>query len=184
LIQEPVVADEERAGLARNEPAGLPKGDRPALHQPGGGQQSLYSIEIARELVAQMTSPANVSTVVILAGYPGPMRGAMSLDFGLVGRFETTVELPQPSGSILASAAYHALALELPAGVLPELGILSGILESYFERVREREGDAFAGFRAVARCVRGIKRRALLRADGDGAHMFIELNDVFAEFDS
>ncbi len=155
-----------------------------ALHQPGGGQQSLYSVEIARELVAQMTSPSNVSTVVILAGYPGPMRGAMSLDFGLAGRFETAVELPQPSGAILASAAYHALALELPAGVLPELGILSGILEAYFERMREREGDAFAGFRAVAKCVRGIKRRALLRADGDSARMVIELDDVFAEFDS
>jgi hypothetical protein len=50
--------------------------------------------------------------------------------------------------------------------------------------MREREGDAFAGFRAVAKCVRGIQRRALLRADGDGARTVIELDDVFAEFDS
>ncbi len=136
-----------------------------ALHTPGA-QQNLYSIDIAREVVAQMTNPRNARTVVVIAGYPGPMEDALRIDHGLGGRFPERIELPSPPDAELAAIAHDALVRMFGSEGPVTLGTASPILEEHFARLRNQDGPDFGNCRAADELAKRIYMCAIIRCNG------------------
>lgn len=139
---------------------------------------SLYSQEIAREIVAQMTAPANIGTKVVIAGYPDEIGGALELDPGLPGRFERVFRLPDPSDEALARAAYRRLSVEYGGTGSVSYEVLESVLLEYFATRRRAEGAGFSGYRAADSFAERVATNAMLRADGDDERFVIELDDI------
>lgn len=151
-----------------------------ALHSQGDGRQNLFSVEIAKEVVAQMTNPQNVGTKVLLAGYPAPMSDALAMDPGLTSRFNQKFTLDAPGDEALARTAY--MILQRRHGSTGDVGYetLGRMFTDYFSRRREREAYAFAGYRAADELAQSAARNAMLRADGDDRSFKIEIDDILA----
>ena len=141
----------------------------------GTGQTNLFSNEIAQEITASMTAPANVRTTVFIAGYPGRLERALAIDPGLADRFNTIIEVPPPSDSLLAAMTCRFLRESF--GELPcSTETLSGMLAGYFKQRRSNDGSAFSNCRAAKQLADSIATKTFLRVDGDldGASVAIE----------
>jgi SpoVK/Ycf46/Vps4 family AAA+-type ATPase len=141
----------------------------------------LYSVQIAKEVVAQMTNPKNARTIVIVAGYQREMEVAIGLDPGLLSRFPDRIVLPAPTDSELARIAFDAMANSFGglgaltfATVLPQL-------ERHFAARRRHDGEAFGNFRIADELARNVHTRAMIRCDGE--RIAFELGDLLEELD-
>lgn len=151
-----------------------------ALHSQGDARQNLFSVEIAKEVVAQMTAPQNIGTKVLLAGYPTHMRDALAMDPGLTSRFNRQFMLDAPGDEALAQTAYWLLRRK--HGGTGDVGYetLGEMFTRHFARRRSREMDSFAGYRAADELAQTAARNAMLRADGDVSSFRIEIDDILA----
>jgi SpoVK/Ycf46/Vps4 family AAA+-type ATPase len=149
-----------------------------ALRAMPNTQSSLYSQEIAREIVAQMTAPSNIGTKVVIAGYPDELEGALGLDPGLPSRFERVFRLPDPSDEALARAAYRRLSVEYGGSGSVSYETLESVLLEYFTSRRRAEGAGFSGYRVADSFAERVATNAIRRADGDDERFVIELDDI------
>jgi SpoVK/Ycf46/Vps4 family AAA+-type ATPase len=147
-----------------------------ALHA-GGDRQNLFSTEIAREIVAQMTSARNARTVVVIAGYADRLQSALDLDPGLASRFPACIELPSPSDPELAAIAYDAILQKFGGESPVTLMTASPMLERYFARLRQRMGAGFGNCRCAVEVANKVYMQAMVRRDGDVPGQ-LELDDL------
>lgn len=147
-----------------------------ALHA-GSGQQSLYSTEIAREVVAQMTHPRNARTVVIIAGYATQLQPALDLDPGLASRFPTCIEIPSPTDGELAAMAYDAIVERFGGDGPVTLQTVSPQLERHFALLRQRTGANFGNCRCAIQLAEKVYGAAMLRCNGELPER-LELGDL------
>ena len=147
-----------------------------ALHA-GSDRQNLYSTEIAREIVAQMTSARNARTVVIIAGYTDRLRLALELDPGLASRFPECIELPSPTDRELAAIAYDAILKKFGGKGPVTLITAIPLLEQYFDRLRQRMGGGFGNCRCAVEVANKVYVQAMVRRDGD-VPLNLELDDL------
>ena len=141
------------------------------------GQSNLYSHEIAQEITASMTAPANARTTVFIAGYPGRLERALAIDPGLASRFNVIIEVTSPSDALLAALTCNFLRESV--GELPVSSeTLSGTLAGYFARRRALDGAEFANCRAAKQLAESIAAQAFLRVDGEMDEMSIDIEDI------
>jgi SpoVK/Ycf46/Vps4 family AAA+-type ATPase len=143
-----------------------------------GLQTNLYSQEVAREIVAQMTAPQNTSTKVVIAGYPDHMEAALDLDPGLPSRFDKRYQLPDPSNEALARAAYHRLQADYGGTGAVSFETIESMLLRHFSECRRSAGSRFSGYRHADALAKTAAELAMVRADGDGSRFIIEIEDI------
>lgn len=149
-----------------------------ALRGTIGSQSNLFSQEVAREIVAQMTAPQNTSTKVVIAGYPDHMDAALEMDPGLPSRFEKCYQLPDPSDESLARYAYHQLQEDYGGTGGVSYETLESMLLRHFAECRRVAGARFGGYRHAAALVEAVAANAMVRADGDVSRFVIEIEDI------
>jgi len=149
-----------------------------ALQIAQNGHGNMYSLEVASQIVAQMTAPQNLSTKVIIAGYPDQMQRALAIDPGLTGRFDRAHELPIPTNQTLAYTAIAILKRKYQdiGGLQPET--ITPLLTKFFAKSRESEGVHFAGYRCADAFAQSVERNAILRMDGANERVIVELDDI------
>ena len=149
-----------------------------ALRGTVGSQSNLFSQEVAREIVAQMTAPQNTSTKVVIAGYPDHMDAALEMDPGLPSRFEKSYQLPDPSDEALARAAYRRLQSDYGGSGSVSYETLESMLLRHFAVCRRMSGTRFGGYRHADALAKAAAENAMVRADGDGSRFVIEIEDI------
>jgi stage V sporulation protein K len=149
-----------------------------ALRGTIGSQSNLFSQEVAREIVAQMTAPQNTSTKVVIAGYPDHMDAALEMDPGLPSRFEKCYQLPDPSDESLARAAYRRLQSDYGGTGAVSYETLESMLLRHFAECRRVAGARFGGYRHADALAKAAAENAMVRADGDGSRFVIEIEDI------
>ena len=143
-----------------------------------GAQSNLYSQEVAREIVAQMTATQNTSTKVVIAGYPGYLEAALDMDPGLSSRFEKIYHLPDPADEALARAAYQRLEQDYGGAGSVSYETIEPLLLVHFSQTRRHHGDRFSGYRHADALAKAAAENAMVRADGDGTRFVIEVEDI------
>lgn len=146
-----------------------------------GDRPNLFSTEVAKEIVAQMTNPQNARTIVIIAGYERELAAALRLDPGLEGRFPVRIGLPSPTNEDLAAIAFDAIAKQFGGLAALTYETARTLIEEHFAVLRERMGVAFGNCRTAHELANSVYDRAVIRCDG-GRPTF-ELGDLLEELE-
>ncbi len=112
-----------------------------ALSPPGalGFNADSFALEAIDTLVGQVTLPENAQTVVILSGYPEPMRAFLRTNPGLASRFPDVVEFADYSAIQCLDILRGTLARVEPVwGILPDDAMVVHSLLEAIETARQQ----------------------------------------------
>ena len=141
---------------------------------PHGTQANLYSGEIAKEIVAQMTQPANATTTVILAGYRSEMPRALAMDLGLANRFPDELPIPPTTSAALSGLFYNSLVEEAGGAGGVSLATLKPQLHRFFDEARSLKGASFGNCRQAHTLVQRTRALNVVRGNGEPTEIAIE----------